>query len=205
MRVNSVDNTNFRMALKLNPKTMPEKLKEKPIEYIISLNELGDRIKDVILFDVVFEDSFIPQVKKAGSSEVKDYFQALKKEEQLLGKPYEVPSGFDGDFAGGFNPNEPKIFRSIYGKDAAKKYSEFKKLSILEQAAELSRLLEKKCITDMVNKAKQESEDKFKAYKEKLKKENLNAAINDLISKHELVIPEAGKTNKKSWWKRIFG
>lgn len=205
MRVKSVDNTNFQMALKLNPKRMPEKLKDKPMEYIIKLNTFGDRIKDVKIFDVVFEDSFIPQVRKTGSSEAKDYFQALKNEEQYLGKPYEVPSGLDGDFAGGFNPNEPKIFRSIYGKDAAKKYSEFKKLSMLEQAGELSRLLEKKYVTDMVNKAKQESDARFEAYKEKLRKEIFNTTMDDLISKYELTVPEAEKIGKKSWWKRVFG
>ena len=206
MRVNSIDNTNFQMALKLNPKTMPEKLNEKPMEYIIALNILGDRIKDVKFFDVVFEDNFIPQVKKAGSSEAKDYFQALKNEEQNLGKPYKVPSGFDGDFAGGINPKEPEIFRSVYGKEAEKKYSDFKELSILQQAGELSILLEKKHVADMINKAREESEAKFKAYKEKVRKEILNMPLDDdLVSKNELVIPEAKKPRKTSWWKRIFG
>ena len=203
MHVKSVDNTNFQMALKLNPKTMPEKLNEKPMEYIIALNILGDRIKDVKFFDVVFEDSFIPQVKKAGTSEAKDYFKALKNEEKYLGKSYEVPSGFDGDFVGGFNPNEPKIFRSIYGKDAAKKYSEFKNLSMLEQAGELSRLLEKEYVNSIVKKARNESEIKLKAFEKRIGKENLNAAIDDLVRKYEL--PEAEKTRKTSWWKRIFG
>lgn len=203
MRVNSVDSTNFQMALKLNPQKMPEKLKEKPMEYIIALNEFGDRIKDVKIFDVVLEDSFIPQVKRIGGVDGKDYFKALKNEEKHLGKSYEVPAGFDGDTAGGFNPNEPAIFRSVYGKDAEKKYSEFKKLGMLEQAGELSRLLEKEYVNSIVKKARNESEIKLKAFEKQIEKENLDAAIDDLVSKYEL--PEAEKTNKKSWWKRIFG
>ena len=43
MRVNSVDNTNFKMALKLNPKTMPEKLKEKPIFHGLFFLPLFDK------------------------------------------------------------------------------------------------------------------------------------------------------------------
>lgn len=205
MHVNSVDNTNFQMALKINPKKMPEKLKEKPFEYLTMLNELGNKTEDVKIFDVVLEDSFVPQVKKAGGKDTKDYFQALKNEEQYLGKPYEVPSGMDGDTVGGSHPDEPEIFRVMYNKDAKQKYAEFKKLGMLEQACELSRLLEKKYITDMVKKAKQESEAKLKAYEEELKKENLNTMINDMVRKYELEVPEAEKTDKKSWWKRFFG
>ncbi len=203
MRVNSIDSTNFQMALKLNPKTMPEKLKEKPMEYIISLNEFGDRIKDVKVFDVVLEDSFIPQIKKIGGVDSKDYFKAFKNEEKYLGEPYEVPAGFDGDTVGGFYPKEPDIFRSIYGKDAEKKYSEFKKLSMLEQAGELSRLLEKEYVKNIVNKARNESEMKLKAFEKQIEKESLNSAIDDLVRKYEL--PNEEGTNKKSWWKRIFG
>ena len=45
MQIKSVDNTNFQMALKLNPEKMPKRLEEKPIEYILSLNEFGNKIK----------------------------------------------------------------------------------------------------------------------------------------------------------------
>ena len=203
MRVNSVDNTNFRMALKLNPKKMPDKLKGMPMECIIRLNQLGDKIKDIKLYDVVFEDSFVPQVKSVNTSITKDFFKEFQKEEQLLGKAYEVPCGMCGETAGGFFPDEPKIFREIYKEDASKEYKEFKKLHQIDQAGELSRLLEKKDVT--INKAKQESDAKLKAYIEKQKKEIYNTAFDEKVSKYEFVTQEAEKVNKKSWWKSIFG
>lgn len=205
MRVNAVDNTNFQMALKLNPEKMPAKLMEMPMETIIRLNQLGEKIKDIKLYDVVFEDNFVPRVKSADTSVTKDFFKEFKKEEEYLGKAYEVPCGMSGETAGGFFPDEPKIFREIYKKDASKEYKEFKKLPLFEQAGELSRLLEKKDVNDMINKAKQESDAKLKAYIEKQRKEIFNTAIDDIISKYELVLPEAEKPSKKSWWKRIFG
>lgn len=67
----------------------------------------------------------------------------------------------------------------------------------MEQAGELSCLLEKKYVTDMISKAKKESEAKIKAYEENLKKENLDKAISDLVHKYELVVPETEKADKK--------
>ena len=205
MRVDAVDNTNFRMALKLNPDKMPAKLREMSMENIIRLNQLGEKIKDIKLNDVVFEDSFVPQVKSADASVKKDFFKELKKEEGYLGKAYEIPCGMCGETAGGFFPDEPKIFREIYKEDASKEYKEFKKLHQIDQAGELSRLLEKKDVTDMINKAKQESDAKLKAYIEKQKKEIYNTAFDEIVSKYEFVTQEAEKVNKKSWWKSIFG
>ena len=104
--------------------------------------------------------------------------------------------------AGGFFPDEPKIFREIYKEDASKEYKEFKKLHQIDQAGELSRLLEKKDVT--INKAKQESDAKLKAYIEKQKKEIYNTAFDEKVSKYEFVTQEAEKVNEKSWWKSIF-
>ena len=203
MRVDTVDNTNFRMALKLNPDKMPAKLREMSMENIIRLNQLGEKIKDIKLYDVVFEDSFVPQVKSADASVKKDFFKEFKKEEEYLGKACEIPCGMSGETAGGFFPDEPKIFREIYKEDASKEYKEFKKLHQIDQAGELSRLLEKKDV--MINKAKQESDAKLKAYIEKQKKEIYNTAFDEKVSKYEFVTQEAEKVNEKSWWKSIFG
>ena len=203
MRVDAVDNTNFRMALKLNPDKMPAKLREMSMENIIRLNQLGEKIKDIKLYDVVFEDSFVPQVKSADASVKKDFFKEFKKEEEYLGKACEVPCGMSCETAGGFFPDEPKIFREIYKEDASKEYKEFKKLHQIDQAGELSRLLEKKDV--MINKAKQESDAKLKAYIEKQKKEIYNTAFDEKVSKYEFVTQEAEKVNEKSWWKSIFG
>jgi hypothetical protein len=57
----------------------------------------------------------------------------------------------------------------------------------------------------MINKAKQESDAKLKAYIEKQKKEIYNTAFDEKVSKYEFVTQEAEKVNEKSWWKSIFG
>ena len=202
MRVNSVDNTNFRMALKLNPKKMPDKLKEMPMECIIRLNQLGDKIKDIKLYDVVFEDSLVPQVKSANTSITKDFFNEFQKEERLLGKAYEVPCGMAGETIGGFYPDEPKIFRDIYEKDASAQYKKFKKLSQIDQAGELSRLLEIRSIKQLLEQEKKKSEQGFNKIQEQAKGEQNRKAVNDLMDRYAAEEPVHPK---KKWAFKFWG
>ena len=202
MRVNAVDNTNFQMALKLNPEKMPEKLKEMPMENIIRLNQLGEKIKDIKLYDVVFEDNFVPQVKSADASVKKDFFKELKKEEGYLGKAYEIPCGMCGETAGGFFPDEPKIFREIYKEDASKEYKEFKKLHQIDQAGELSRLLELRDLRIMIEQEKEKSQLEVNKLMEEAKKEQSRKAVNELMDKYA---EEKPVQPKKKWFLKFWG
>ena len=202
MQIKSIDNTNFQMALKLNPEKMPAKLKEKPIEYILSLNEFGNKIKDIKLYDVVFEDSFIPQVNSANPKMTEDFFAALKNEEQYLGKWYQRV-GSD-EVSGGCYPKEPHIFRVIYGKDASKEYSKFKKMGDLEQAGELSRLLEQRDLKNLLAEKRKQSEQNFQNLVEKAKKEQLNKEIDSLMNRYGAEAETPKKAEKKGFFSFLF-
>ena len=141
MQIKAVNNTNFQMAMKINPKLEPE-IAKKGQKFVTELEKYGESISDIKKYNVIFDNSFIPQVRKAGNANGIDYFERLKREEALLGKFYERECGMAGETVGGFYPNEPQLFIIMYGKDAKAKYQEFKKLDVMAQAAEYSRMLE---------------------------------------------------------------
>ena len=119
-----------------------------------------------------------------------------------MGKYYEIPSGLPGETVGGFYPSIPLTFRNVYGANAEEAYAEFKKLSILDQAAEYSRMLEK---IDFDKITKQELEDAkrlAKLLKDKTGQERLEQKVDILIDKNKLEM-EAPKV-KKGFFARFF-
>lgn len=146
MQVSPVRNTSieFGMSLKINP-NLKKSLKGQSLDYIQNLQKVGEDIKDVKYFDVILDGGLYPSVKKAGDAKSKDYFAELKRQEPELGKlcTYAFDDGSGVETLQYFNPKYPKIFGDIYKKQALEKYESFKKLDIISQAAELSKMLEK--------------------------------------------------------------
>ena len=207
MQISKIDNTSFGMALKID-KGLKKELQTQPAEILKTLDELGKKVSDVKLYDIVLEEQnglFNPMVKKAGQQNSPDYFLSLKSEEKNLGKWYQIPSGVDGDSVGGFYPKEPFIFKDLYGKDAAIKYKEFKKLSEYDKAAEYSRMLEQRDAKRLVEEAKKKSEKQFAEEIEKIKQHEHENAINELLNKYEYetVTDKHKITVKKGFWDRL--
>ena len=205
MRVNSVDqNTNFK-ALKISPKLKPQ-MAEKGQDFVNKLEEYGKQISDVIRYNVIFEDSLTtPKIRHADGNIMDDLFAMLKKEERFLGRHYEVPCGVGGETRGGFYPDEPQVFKYLYGKNAAERYKEFKQLNIYDQAAEYCRILEKKDAKKYFEATIQEMKDNTKKRKETIEKEVLTKSIDDLVDKYEYKQPDSDFPKKKNWFRRIFG
>lgn len=201
-RVN--DSTNF-CALKINPKLRAE-IAKRGGDYLISLDNYGNKIADVKLYHVVYDNSIhVPKIFHDSRNVTRDYFAELKNEERYLGKYYEVPAGVDGDTRGGFYPDVPRVFTKLFGKNAKSKYAEFKKEEIFDQAAEYSRLLEELEIKSMVAEAKAEAEQRFKEALEKESKIKLERTLDNLLDKYKYEEPIQPEPQKNSWWKRIFG
>lgn len=141
MQVLSVKNSNlsYGMSLKINS-SLEKKLGEQSYDYLKSIQKVGEDIRNVKSYHVILADDLYPKVKKANMQDSKDYFKELKDEESVLGKYCSITCG--DETHGFFNPNEPSIFRYLYKNQAAEKYNEFKKLDTLNQAAELSKMLE---------------------------------------------------------------
>jgi len=205
MHINSVDNTNFRMAMKINPKLESE-IAKKGQNFVTELEKYGESLSGVKNYDVIFYDSFTPQIKRADNTNNIDYFGKLKQEESILGKYYERNCGMVGETVGGFYPNEPSLFIRMYGKDAKKRYAEFKKLDIMAQAAEYSKMLEECDIEAVLKSKKDEAERLAKVVKEEQEQETLKKSVENLINRFRYN-PEENikKTEEKSPWKRIFG
>lgn len=205
MQVNKIDNTNFGMALKID-KGLKSELKTKPAEFLKTLDNLGEKVADVSMYHVVFEEGkgfTTPTIRCVKKGSVSDCFADLKAEERNLGKYYEFPSGMLGDTVSGFYPNEPYAFKKLYGKDAAKKYKEFKALDTYSQAAEYSRMLEQLELKRMTQEAKANSEKKFKETIQRMQQEQHERAIDELLNKYENdTIPETKvqKTESKGFW-----
>lgn len=141
MQVSPIKNSNlsYGMSLKINP-NLETKLGEQSYDYLKSIQKVGEDIRNVKSYHVILADDLYPKVKKANMQNSKDYFKDLKDEESVLGKYCSITCG--DETHGFFNPNEPSIFRDLYKNQAAEKYNEFKKLDALNQAAELSKMLE---------------------------------------------------------------
>lgn len=141
MQVSSVKNSNlsYGMSLKINP-SLEKKLGEQSYDYLKNVKQVGEKIHDIKSYHVILADDLCPKVKKANMQDSKDYFKEFKEEEAVLGKYCSITCG--DETHGFFNPNEPSIFRYLYKNQAAEKYNEFKKLDTINQAAELSKMLE---------------------------------------------------------------
>lgn len=205
MKVNNVQNTsaniNFKMALKINPKLRPEveKLGPKWVEYF---EKLGKRVENVKHYDVCFEDSVYTPAVRSVENPQKNYYSALQREEDQLGRFVYLTCG--DETYGFYNPNEPEIFRSIYGKEAPKKYASFRGIyDSGVQAAELSKLLEKQKLQRIADMKTKEAAKLLKEAQILSEKEKLNKSIDNLFDKYAGAIPEE-PTKKKSFWSRLF-
>lgn len=142
MQINSVNSITPQFkALKISSNVKPL-LENTSKEYIISLNKLGEKVKDFKYFDVVYKDVLVPKIYAVNSkTDVPyDYYDRLLKEEKRLGKYYQVGNEYES--SGGYFPDQPYLFISTYGtKEAAKKYNEFKLLTTHDKVAEYCRLL----------------------------------------------------------------
>ena len=206
MQINKVDNTTFGMALKIDKKLRSE-LNAKPADFLKKIDKLGRKIEDVKLYNVILEEGKgldNPVVKAHGAGST-DQFALLKHEESLLGKYYEIPSGMPGDSVGGFYPDEPQAFRKVYGKDAEKKYKEFKALDIYDQAAEYSRILEIIDVRRLIDNEKKVAKQQFEEYTQKMMREQQESAVDELLSRYEndVKIAEKEEANKPSFWSRV--
>lgn len=211
MRTNKIDgNSNFK-ALKINPKLRPQIINQGK-EFLKVLDKCGMKISDVKLYDVVFDESIHkPKIFSHDKYITTDYFDLLRSEENCLGKWYQIPAGLAGDTAGGFYPDEPRVFRKLYGEAAKKKYADFKKLYIYDQACEYSRMLEELDIKHMVAKAKEESSNRIKEIQKNEALCKLNQQVDEILEKYKYEAPTEPESkpkkeiSKKSWWKKIFG
>ena len=207
MRINTIDNTNFGMSFKINPKLSKDIAKQGE-NFVSDLNKYGESISDVKFYHVVLDENLhTPKILSDRQNITKDFFKELKNEENNLGKWYEVPAGPDGDTASGFNPDEPKVFRELFGNKAKEKYSEFKKLNLYEQAAEYSRMLEENYIQKIIAKQKAKSEKLAEEIQRNEQQKKLNQAVDNLVEryKYEKPIEQTSVNPKKSWWQKIFG
>ena len=115
MQIRSIDNTNFQ-ALKISPKLRAE-LAKSTDRYLKSLDNYGETMADVKLYNVVFEENMnTPKIFHATKNTTRDYFAELKNEENYLGKYYERPAGDDGDTVGGFYPDTPMVLENYLVK-----------------------------------------------------------------------------------------
>ena len=128
MQVNNIQNhnTNFGMALKINPKLKPQ-LQSAHFATIERLQKIGKEVENVKLYDVCYEnDIYTPTVRSAMKNDSKNYFAEIKRQEGLLGKPYTVTCG--DDTYQGFNPKYPSIFETLYKNKAYEKYKQYASL-----------------------------------------------------------------------------
>ena len=212
MQINPVDSsTNFKMALKINPK-LQSSIAKRGSDFLLALDSYGKKMSDIGLYNVVLDESInVPKIFRFNENAARDFFAELKNEEKFLGRYYEIPAGSYGDTRSGFFPDEPRVFQKLYGKKAKAKYAEFKKLDIYEQAEKYCRMLEELDVKQMVAQKREESIKKVNEILKKEKQEKLDRTAEDLIERYRYEKPvEPVKTvqtkpDKKSWWKRIFG
>ena len=191
MQVNNIQNhnTNFGMALKINPKLKPQ------------LQKIGKEIENVKLYDVCYEnDIYTPAVRKVGEKDSENYFAEMTRQEGLLGKLYTVTCG--DDIYQGYNPKYPPIFETLYKDKAYEKYKQYASLpSVHERAAELSKILEER---DLMSQRTFEAKEQAKLVKEnqiKEQKAKQETAIDNLLSQYQYEFEQ--KTEKVGFWKGL--
>ena len=145
MHINKINNdTNFKMALKINKKALPE-LEKLPIEKIKNIEEFGEKLKDLKLYNVHLNEKLCYEIRSANPEDKTDYLASLRDTEKYLGKHYSVTE-YDGGgetTRGGWYPDEPPSFTNAYGKKAPEEYKRFKELDLNNQIEQYCRMLEK--------------------------------------------------------------
>ena len=125
MQINKIQNnsTNFR-ALKINSKLRPE-VEKLDINQIRALKQLGEEVKNVRLYDICFENNLTtPTIRNTKLANQKDYLKEFREEEKKLGENYFVECG-NATYQG-IHPDEPKLFKRLFGILAKSKYALFK-------------------------------------------------------------------------------
>lgn len=202
MQVNNIQNhnTNFGMALKINPKLKPQ-LRSAHFATIERLQKIGKEVENVKLYDVCYEnDIYTPAVRKVGEKDSENYFAEMTRQEGLLGKLYTVTCG--DDIYQGYNPKYPPIFETLYKDKAYEKYKQYSSLpSVHERAAELSKILEER---DLMSQRTFEAKEQAKLVKEnqiKEQKAKQETAIDNLLSQYQYEFEQ--KTEKVGFWKGL--
>lgn len=202
MQVNNIQNhnTNFSMALKINPKLKPQ-LRSAHFATIERLQKIGKEVENVKLYDVCYEnDIYTPAVRKVGEKDSENYFAEMTRQEGLLGKLYTVTCG--DDIYQGYNPKYPPIFETLYKDKAYEKYKQYASLpSVHERAAELSKILEER---DLMSQRTFEAKEQAKLVKEnqiKEQKAKQETAIDNLLSQYQYEFEQ--KTEKVGFWKGL--
>lgn len=176
MQVSPVRNAHvgFGMSLKIKP-NVKKVLKEQSLDYLQNLQKVGEDIKDVKHFDVILDGDIYPKVKKVGEVKSKDYFAELKAQESELGEfhTFSFDDGLGVETWQFSNPKYPKIFDDIYKTQALERYETFKKLDVVSQAAELSKMLERQELQKNILKQTKIQEDKQLKEKKKFLVDNL--------------------------------
>lgn len=202
MQVNNIQNhnTNFGMALKINPKLKPQ-LRSAHFATIERLQKIGKEVENVKLYDVCYEnDIYTPAVRKVGEKDSENYFAEMTRQEGLLGKLYTVTCG--DDIYQGYNPKYPPIFETLYKDKAYEKYKQYASLpSVHERAAELSKILEER---DLMSQRTFEAKEQAKLVKEnqiKEQKAKQETVIDNLLSQYQYEFEQ--KTEKVGFWKGL--
>lgn len=202
MQVNNIQNhnTNFGMALKINPKLKPQ-LRSAHFATVERLQKIGKEVENVKLYDVCYEnDIYTPAVRKVGEKDSENYFAEMTRQEGLLGKLYTVTCG--DDIYQGYNPKYPPIFETLYKDKAYEKYKQYASLpSVHERAAELSKILEER---DLMSQRTFEAKEQAKLVKEnqiKEQKAKQETAIDNLLSQYQYKFEQK---NRKSWFLERF-
>lgn len=188
MQVNSVQNNNTSFqALKINSKLKSE-LEKLSLQKIKAIKKLGEDVKGVRHYDICFEDNIVtPKIRRTKSSDKKDYLQEFRDEEKLLGKHCKVELKYLTYER--LLPDEPKLFRDLYGIQASQKYAEFKKQDEFKQIANLAKFLEK----DEINKRNEVKTANIKHAtkhsKVAAKALELKFAVEELMHNHQYKAP----------------
>ena len=195
MQVNNIQNhnTNFGMALKINPKLKPQ-LRSAHFATVERLQKIGKEVENVKLYDVCYEnDIYTPAVRKVGEKDSENYFAEMTRQEGLLGKLYTVTCG--DDIYQGYNPKYPPIFETLYKDKAYEKYKQYASLpSVHERAAELSKILEER---DLMSQRTFEAKEQAKLVKEnqiKEQKAKQETAIDNLLSQYQYEFDQKTET-----------
>lgn len=198
MQINKIQNnsTNFR-ALKINSKLRPE-VEKLDINKIRAFKQLGEEVKNVRLYDICFENNLTtPTIRNTKLANQKDYLKEFREEEKTLGERYFVECG--NATCQGIHPDEPKLFKRLFGILAKSKYALFKEVNEFKQIATLTKMLEKDELNQQAKIKKAMIDDVKKHSKEDAKALERQHAVDDLMDNHQY---EANKP--KNIWSRFF-
>ena len=214
MRVNKVDNNlNFKMALMVDMAARP-KLMKLSAEEINKLTDFGEKIKETVLYDVHLNKDLKYEIRNFQPDDKMDYLAELRKEESILGKPYEYTNYCGGceETVGGWYPGQPHIFRTMYGENAKKEYDKFKALSIEGQLAQYCEMLEKIDLDRIAKRKEDAIKEAEKAKAAMAAEEKKETALNNLFDKYgykeaesEVIAAKAEEPEtKKGFFRRLF-